>query len=112
MHGSVACSPYERAKPVLTPAKLEEIEEVFAATPHSSLRRVSQQTNVSYGTTLRATQQLKLKPYKTRVVSKLQQGDPKKCKNYCRCFLNYLKPILKLDVTFIAMRLDFVSQVT
>ncbi len=95
-HGSVAQAPYERAKPVLTPAKLAEIGEVFAATPRSSLRRVSQQTNVSYETTRRATQ-LKLKPYKIRVVHELQPGDPEKCKNYCR-FLNYSRPISKLDI--------------
>ncbi len=99
-HGSVAWTPYEHAKPVLTPVKLAEIGEVFAATPRSSLRRVSQQTNVSYGTTRRATQQLKLKPYKIKVVHELQPGHPDKRKKYCRWFLNYSKQILKLDVTF------------
>ncbi len=99
-HGSVARALYEPAKPVLTPARLAEIEEVFAATSRSSLRRVSQQINVSYGTIRRATQQLKLKPYKIRVVHELQPGDPEKRQNYCCWFLNYSKPISKLDVIF------------
>ncbi len=99
IHGSVPRAPYERAKPVLTPVKLVEIREVSTATPCSLLRRVSQQTNVSYGKTRRAAQQLKLKPYKIRVVHELQPGDPKKHKNYC-WFLNYWKPISKLDLPF------------
>ncbi len=40
-HGSVARAPYERAKTVLTLAKLAEIGEVFVATPRLLLRRVS-----------------------------------------------------------------------
>ncbi len=47
-HGSIARALYERVKPVLTLAKLAETGEVFAATPRLSLRRVSQQTNVTY----------------------------------------------------------------
>jgi hypothetical protein len=72
---------------VLTERKLDDIGAWLEHTPRKSLKRLSQETGVSQSSSSRATQLLKLGPYKTTVIHTLQPRDPGNRVHLCSWFL-------------------------
>ena len=85
--GSVKNWNVNRRRHVLTEETLDEIGERLEHTPPKSLKRLSQETEVSVSSVQRATKLLKLKPYKVPVVHALQQPDPSKRLRFCNWVL-------------------------
>jgi transposase len=50
-------------RPVLSYDSLEDVRERLLQSPRKSLRKLSQQTGMTYGSIQRATKRLKLHPY-------------------------------------------------
>jgi hypothetical protein len=72
---------------VLTEEKLDDIGARLELTPRKSLKRLAQETGVSKSSARRATQFLKLRPYKTTVIHALQPRDPGSRVHFCNWFL-------------------------
>jgi transposase len=69
---------------VITEEKLVEIQGDLLEDPRLSLRRLSQQCDIGYGTAQRTVKNhLKLKPYKVQVVHELLPGDHEARVHYC-----------------------------
>jgi hypothetical protein len=60
----------------LTEEKLDDIGARLDHTPRNSLKRLAQETGVSMSNARRATQLLKLIPYRTKAIHVLQLCDP------------------------------------
>jgi hypothetical protein len=72
---------------VLTEGKLDDIGARLEHTPIKSLKCLAQEIGVSKSSTRRATQLLKLRPYKTAVNLVLQRRDPVSRVHFCSWFL-------------------------
>jgi hypothetical protein len=72
---------------VLSEGKLDDIAARFQHTPRKSLKCLAQETRVSKSSARRATQLLKLRPYKTTVIHTLQQREPASRAHFCNWFL-------------------------
>jgi hypothetical protein len=57
---------------VLAEEKLDALGAILEHTPRKSLKRLTQETGVSKSSTRKATQLLKLRPYKTTAIHALQ----------------------------------------
>ena len=91
--GSVVDAPRSGRPKVLTEDKVTDISAAMAISPHKSLRRLSGQSGVSYGTAHTAVRKaLKMFPYKIRVVQALMDGDLVKRVTYCRWFMEHVTP--------------------
>ena len=74
--GSVKDRDRSRRPASVTPEKVAEISEVLAATPMTSVRRVSQEVNLSKSVVHRTMRNiLKYKPYKVHLTQKLYDED-------------------------------------
>lgn len=73
--GSLIDQKRERKRSVLTEDKLDEIGENLERSPKKSLRKLSQQMDVSLSSARKATKLLRLHAYKTTVVHSLQPAD-------------------------------------
>jgi transposase len=60
---------------VLSNDSLEDIRSRLLQSPRKSLRKLSQQTGVTYGSVQRATKRLKLHPYQVQVCHELEEID-------------------------------------
>jgi thioesterase domain-containing protein len=67
--------------------KLDDIGARLQHTTKKSLKRLAQETGVSNSSAGRATQLLKLRPYKTTVIHALQPRDPASRVHFCSWFL-------------------------
>jgi AraC-like DNA-binding protein len=77
--GSVTRRQYERARPVLTETKMDEILEFFLINPKTSLYRAAQQLQISEPSLRRAVRkELKFCPYKIQILEAKQPGDKEK----------------------------------
>jgi hypothetical protein len=72
---------------VLTEEKLDDIGARLEHTPRKSLKQLVQDTGVSKFNARRATQLLKLRPYKATVIHTLQLHDPAGGVHFCNWFL-------------------------
>jgi hypothetical protein len=62
-------------KTVLTDQKLEDIRARLEISPRKSLRRLSQETDVSVGSASKATKLIKFRPHRVRVVHAFKPVD-------------------------------------
>jgi hypothetical protein len=76
---------------VLSNDSLEDIRTRLLQSPRKSLRKLSQQTGMSYGSIQRATQRLKLNPYRVQVCHELKEIDKEKRMRYCRWFRQFVR---------------------
>jgi hypothetical protein len=67
--------------------KLDEIGARDESTPRKSLKFLVQETGVSKSNARRATQLLKLRPYKATAIHVLQPRDPTSRVHFCSLFL-------------------------
>jgi hypothetical protein len=73
-----------RQKSVLTPGLLQDIQTTNTRSPHKSLRKLSAQTGISFGSAHTAVRKmLKFYPYRLQVFHELIPGDRAKRVNYC-----------------------------
>jgi hypothetical protein len=74
--GSVTRRQYERARPVLTQTKIDEILEFFLINPKTSLFRAAQQLQISETSLRRAVRkEIKFYPYKIQILEAKHPGD-------------------------------------
>jgi hypothetical protein len=99
--GSV-CEATRSGRPsILTNTKLLDISDRLLQSPKKSIRKLSQQAGVPYGTAHTAFKK-RLRTYKITAVHELKPGDSAKRVAYCKWFLDFLDHEGKdiLDVTF------------
>jgi transposase len=72
---------------VLTEEKLDDKGARLEYTPRKSTKRLVQEAGVSKSSARRATQLLKLRPYKTTVIHALQPRDAASRVHFCSWFL-------------------------
>jgi transposase len=76
---------------VLSNDSLEDIRARLLQSPRESLRKLSQQTGMTYGSLQRATKRLKLHPYRVQVCHELKEIDKEKRMRYCRWFRQFVR---------------------
>lgn len=80
---------------------LDNAREIIEATPSTSIRRLGQQLNLSFGTTqLILKKDLQMYPYKLQVYHKILPRDFQPRINYCNWFVDNLNNDEVLDITF------------
>jgi hypothetical protein len=75
---------------VLSDDSLEGIRARLLQPTRKSLRKLSQQTEITYGSVQRATQCLKLHPYRVQVCHELKEIYKEKRMCYCRWFRQFV----------------------
>lgn len=85
--GSVLDRKHRRPRRVLTEETLDNVGHALERSPRKSVRRLSQQMGISYGSVQKATRLLKLQPYKITAVQELKTGDPAKRLQFCEWVL-------------------------
>ena len=89
--GSLANKPKNRRKTTLTEENVNMIGNLMQS-PRASLRRVSQQTFISYGSVHTAARRImNLYPYKSRILQSLTEEDFDKRLVYCNWFLEFTR---------------------
>jgi hypothetical protein len=83
INGSINRQETKHKRRVLTEEKLDDIGTRLEHTPRKSLKRLAQEANVSNSSARRATQLLKLRPYKTTLIHALQSRDPASRVHFC-----------------------------
>jgi transposase len=68
---------------ILSDDSLEDIRARLLQSPRKSLRKLSQQTGMTYGSVQRATKHLKLHPYRVQVCHEFKEIDKEKRMHYC-----------------------------
>jgi hypothetical protein len=81
--GSIGEKRLSGRHPVLSNDSLEDIRAHLLQSPGKSLRKLSQQTEMTYGSIQRATERLKLHPYRVPVCHELKEIDKEKRMRYC-----------------------------
>jgi hypothetical protein len=76
---------------VLSNDSLEDIRVRLLQSRRKSLRKLSQQTGMTYGSVQRATKRLKLHPYRVQVCHELREIDKEKRMLYCRWFRQFVR---------------------
>ena len=90
--GSVADASRAGRPKVLTEVKVTEIAAKIEASPKKSIRRLSQQADVSYGSVHKALKKLlHLKPYKVTQVHELKEPDKCKRMRYCQWLRDFVE---------------------
>ncbi len=86
---------------VLTEEKVDAISEAMTNSPNKSLRRLSQEANISLGSAHNAVRKnLKLHPYKVTCYHELKEADYEKRVQYCRWFRQLIGDDDVLNRTF------------
>jgi hypothetical protein len=86
---------------VLRGGKLDDIGARFEHTPIKSLKSLAQEIGVSKSSARRATQLLKLRPYKTAVNLVLQRHNPVSRVHFCSWFLqSVIKGVVDMQLMF------------
>jgi transposase len=90
---------------VLSNDSLEDIRTRLLQSPRKSLRKLSKQTGMTYGSVQRVTKRLKLHQYRVQVCHELKQIDKEKRMRYCRWFRQFVRNGVDiLDNVFFLMR--------
>ena len=90
--GSVADASRAGRPKVLTEEKVTEIAAKVEASRKKSIRRLSQQADVSYGSAHKALKKLlHLKPYKVTLVHELKEPDKCKRMRYCQWLRDFVE---------------------
>jgi hypothetical protein len=90
---------------VLSNDSLEDIRARLLQSPRKSLRKLSQQTGMTYGSIQRATKRLKLHSYRVQVCHELKEIDKEKRMRYCRWFRQFVRDSVGvLENMFFPMR--------
>jgi transposase len=76
---------------VLSNGSLEDIRVRLLHSPRKSLRKLSQQIGMTYGSIQRATKRLKLHPYRVQICHELKEIDKEKRMRYCRWFRQFVR---------------------
>jgi transposase len=76
---------------ILSNDSLEDIWVRLLQSRRKSLRKLSQQTGMTYGSVQRATKRLKLYPYRVQVCHELKETDTEKRMSYCRWFRQFVR---------------------
>jgi hypothetical protein len=85
-----------------TAQNIEEVKQKIAESPNKSIRRLAQETNLSFGTVqLILKKDLQFFPYRVSVVHEIKPLDFPKRVDYCQWFLNHLNYNDILDKTFL-----------
>jgi hypothetical protein len=85
--GPVLDKTRHRKKTMLTDEKLEDIRARLEISPRKSLRRLSQETDVSVGSASTAVRLIKFRPYKVRFVHELKPVDAPQRIRFCNWML-------------------------
>jgi len=89
--GSVDDSPRsDRPKSVTTEDNTNLVSENFRRNPHAPQRRAARELNILRSSLQRIMKELKLKPYKPRLLllQALNEDDPDRRLEFCECFLD------------------------
>ena len=90
--GSINDREKKRAKTVLTNECVDDIRDKISAAPNTSVRKLSTQCNISYGSVRNALKKsLHYHPYKINVIQELKPADYAKRLNYCNWFLSFIQ---------------------
>src|SRR6185437_10213459 len=73
-----------------TPENVERVRTAMNKSPRKSLRRASQQLDLSYGTVHNIVKSLKLHPYKIQIEQPLKAGDMERRLNFAQEFTEFL----------------------
>lgn len=84
--GSVQNLPRTRNPSVLTPACVDDIQEIFTDHPNTSIRQAAAVLNISIGSVHNALKSLGLHPYKAINVQQLLPGDNQQRVQFCNGF--------------------------
>jgi hypothetical protein len=76
---------------VLSNDSLQDIRTRLLQYPRKSLRKLSQQTGMTYGSVQRATKSLKLHPYRVQVCHELTEICKEKRMCYCQWFRQFVR---------------------
>ena len=100
--GSVKNREKNRTKSVLNEDCIQEIRDKIIDDPHTSIRKLSSQMNISYGSTRNALRKtLQYHPYKINVIQELKPADYPKRLNYSNWFLSFFERYKEiLDLVF------------
>lgn len=99
--GTVSRKPGSGAPKKRTPEMIADVAARIQRSPKKSVRRLSQETDFSYGTCHKILKKdLHLYPYKITVVQELLPPDPVTRREYCQWFMNNLNNNNTLDLTF------------
>lgn len=100
--GSVADRKRTGRPVILTEAKMADIGQKMLRSPSTSLRKVSAQLQISYGSAQKAMKKLHLRAYHVRCVQELKELDKRKRLDYCTWFRAFVDNhgIAKLDRVF------------
>ena len=71
-------------------AKLTDVERMMPRSPTKSLRRLSAQSQISYGSAQRAMKKFHLRAYHVRCVQELKEPDKEKRLVYFRWFRSFV----------------------
>jgi hypothetical protein len=84
------CDATRSGRPsILTEKKVLDISDRMLGSPKKSIRKLSQQVGVSYGTAHSFKKRLRLQPYKITAVHELKPGDSVKRVAYYKWFLEF-----------------------
>jgi hypothetical protein len=84
---------------VRIPEVVQNVQQIVEEHPSTSIRRLRQQINLSYGTCQKILKDINLFPYKIRVLQEIKLPDYPKRMDYCRWFEeNMNDEILDLDM--------------
>jgi hypothetical protein len=84
---------------VRIPEVVQNVRQIVEEHPSTSIRRLRQQINLSYGTCQKILKDINLFPYKIRVLQEIKLPDYPKRMDYCRWFEENMNDEI-LDLTF------------
>jgi hypothetical protein len=75
---------------VLSDDSLDDIHQTLLHSPRKSLRKLSLQSGLSYGSVYKATKILKLHPYRVNIMHEFKEPDKEKRLQYSRWFTHFI----------------------
>jgi hypothetical protein len=79
---------HARGKPAMSEETVADVKQRLEQSPKKYLRRLSQETGLTYSTCQRAPKKAELKAYRVTVVQELKPLDAQKRVAYCQWFQN------------------------
>lgn len=90
--GNLSDLPRSGRPSLLTEDRLTDIAAAIADSPQSSLRRLSNQSGLSFGSVRNALRANGMRPYKIRMVQNLLPSDPAARVQYCQWLMTMISP--------------------
>lgn len=81
-----------RHRPGMSVQTIDNVQTRLLNSPKKSLRRLSQETGISYGTCQRAAKKAGLRPYRVHMMQALKEADHEERRRYCQWFQDVLIP--------------------